>query len=172
MARWGGERVNGDGLRHLARRTSISLIPAAHSVWIHGSLASQFDAARPTLQVLAKVGTTSACSSPPPTRHDALLESMFPQRSSKSAAALRLEQITIGGMDLLLHPAGRYPNNIQTRNEYARVHTRENELAMIDLALRDFQGEVTILSEILRNSLEEYRETQREQAAMAASVRS
>jgi len=89
-----------------------------------------------------------------------------------TAAALQPERITIGGMDLFMHPAGRYPNEIRTRNEYSRVHTRENELAMIDLALRDFQGEITILSDILRTSLEEYRATHRAQVVTSASVTS
>ena len=87
-----------------------------------------------------------------------------------AAAALRPERITVGGMDLFTHPTGRYPNDIRTRNEYARVHTRENELAMIDAALRDFPGEVNILSDILRNALDEYRENQSTQTASVASV--
>lgn len=89
-----------------------------------------------------------------------------------AAAALQPESITIGGMDLFMHPAGRYPNEIRTRNEYSRVHTRENELAMIDLALRDFRGEIIILSDILRDSLEEYRERQHEQTASTSSAMS
>lgn len=78
-----------------------------------------------------------------------------------TAAALAPERLTIGGMDLFRHPDGRYPGEGRSRNEYSAAHKLETELAVIDLALRDLRGEVVILSGILRDHLERYRESAR-----------
>jgi hypothetical protein len=78
-----------------------------------------------------------------------------------TAAALAPERLIIGGMDLFRHPDGRYPGEGRSRNEYATAHQLETELAIIDLALRDFRGEVVILSGILRDHLERHRESMR-----------
>ncbi len=78
-----------------------------------------------------------------------------------TAAALAPERLIIGGMDLFRHPDGRYPGEGRSRNEYSTAHKLETELALIDLALRDFCGEVVILSRILRDHLERYRESTR-----------
>ena len=89
---------------------------------------------------------------------------MWPARPSNgalmivTAAGLAPERLIIGGMDLFQHPEGRYPGDRLSRNEYARAHSRDVELALIHLALRDYQGEVVILSDILRESLARYRE--------------
>ena len=78
-----------------------------------------------------------------------------------TAAGLAPELLIISGMDLFQHPEGRYPWDRLSRNEYARAHSRQVELALIDLALCDYQGEVVILSDILRESLARYREATR-----------
>jgi hypothetical protein len=78
-----------------------------------------------------------------------------------SAAALAPERLIIGGMDLFRHADGRYPGEGRSRNEYSTAHKLETELALIDLALRDFRGELVILSAILRDHLERYRESTR-----------
>jgi len=78
-----------------------------------------------------------------------------------TAAALAPERLVIAGMDLFRHPDGRYPGDGRSRNEYATAHCLETELAIIDLALRDFRGDVVILSTILRDHLERYRESAR-----------
>lgn len=61
-------------------------------------------------------------------------------------------------MDLFQHPEGRYPWDRRSRNEYARAHNRDVELALIDLAQRGYPGELVILSDILRESLARYQE--------------
>ena len=63
-----------------------------------------------------------------------------------AATALRPERLTIAGIDLFKHPEGRYPGDDRSLNEYSRVHTRDVDLAIIDLALRDFPGELVILA--------------------------
>jgi hypothetical protein len=76
-----------------------------------------------------------------------------------TAAGLAPERLIISGIDLFQHPAGPYPGGSVAANKYSRVHSRDVELALIDLALRNYQGEVVILSDILRDSLTQYRET-------------
>jgi hypothetical protein len=94
-------------------------------------------------------------------------EARWPARPSNgalaivTAAALAPERLVIGGMDLFRHPAGRYPGAPDARNEYATAHRLDVELVLIDLALRDFRGEVVILSAILRDHLERHREDAR-----------
>ena len=75
-----------------------------------------------------------------------------------TAAGLAPERLIISGIDLFQHPAGPYPGGSVTANKYSRAHSRDVELALIDLALRNYQGEVIILSDILRDSLTQYRE--------------
>ena len=57
-----------------------------------------------------------------------------------AAAALRPERLTIAGIDLFKHPDGRYPGDTRSLNEYSRVHTRDVDVAIIDLALKDYPG--------------------------------
>jgi len=94
-------------------------------------------------------------------------EDRWPARPSNgalaivAAAALAPERLIIGGMDLYGHPGGRYPWAPEARNEYSAAHRIETELAIIDLALRDFRGELVILSEVLREHLDRHRERAR-----------
>lgn len=91
-------------------------------------------------------------------------ESRWPARPTNgalailTAALLAPERLVIAGIDLFSHPAGRYPGEPQTRNDYASVHDPEVELDLIDLALRGFRGEVVILSDALRRRLDARRE--------------
>ena len=75
-----------------------------------------------------------------------------------AAAGLSPERLIISGMDLFRHPQGPYPGETLARNQYARAHSPQVDMAIIDLALRDYPGEVVILSDILRESLAQYRE--------------
>ena len=75
-----------------------------------------------------------------------------------TAARLAPERLIIGGMDLFQHPEGRYPGDKLSRNEPARSHSRNIDLEIIDIALRDYPGKLIILSDILRESLERYRD--------------
>ena len=70
-----------------------------------------------------------------------------------TAAALAPARLIIAGIDLYAHPAGRYPGDPIGENDYAQVHDREVELAIIRAALDAFRGEVEILSPILRECL-------------------
>ena len=54
-----------------------------------------------------------------------------------------------------LPASGRaYPGDALTPNDYLLMHDRATELAIVDLALRRFRGEVVLLSEPLRHALE------------------
>jgi 3-deoxy-D-manno-octulosonic-acid transferase len=85
----------------------------------------------------------------------------WPARPSNGAlmvvagAALHPKRLIIGGMDLFLHPDGRYAGDVRSHNQYAHAHSRETDLRIIHLALEGFRGEVIILSDILRESLAE-----------------
>ena len=76
-----------------------------------------------------------------------------------TAAGLAPERLVIGGIDLFRHSQGRYPGDKLSWNDYARVHSRDMQCARIDLALRNYRGELFILSDILRESLARHRET-------------
>jgi len=69
------------------------------------------------------------------------------------AAALQPERLTIAGIDLFQHPDGRYPGDRLARNDYSHVHAMSTDLAMMRLGLRDYRGELVVLSEILRREL-------------------
>ena len=75
-----------------------------------------------------------------------------------TAAALRPERLVIAGIDLFQHPDGRYPGDRLSWNAYSRCHDRDVEIELIDLALRDYPGELVIRSENLRRALEARRE--------------
>lgn len=77
-----------------------------------------------------------------------------------AAAALAPERLVIAGMDLFRHADGRYPGAADARNDYSTAHRVDVEVAIIDLALRGFAGEVLILSDILRERLARHRATE------------
>ena len=70
-----------------------------------------------------------------------------------TAVAMAPKRLTLAGFDLFSHPDGRYPGDLRGLNQYAQVHDPDNELAIIDRALRSYRGELRILSPILRESL-------------------
>ncbi|MCW5982114.1 MAG: hypothetical protein KIT09_28770 [Bryobacteraceae bacterium] len=70
-----------------------------------------------------------------------------------TAAALQPERLIVAGLDLFLHPDGRYPGDLRTSNEYSQVHTAECDIEFIRRALAGYRGEAVILSEILREAL-------------------
>lgn len=74
-----------------------------------------------------------------------------------AATALRPERLTIAGIDLFQHPDGRYPGDDRSLNEYSRVHTRDVDVAIIELALRDYPGELVIFGETLPRALADAR---------------
>ena len=74
-----------------------------------------------------------------------------------AAAALRPRRLVIGGMDLFRHADGRYPGDKLARNQYSHVHREATDLAIVDLALAGFDGELVILSELFREGLARFR---------------
>ena len=83
----------------------------------------------------------------------------WPARPTNGALAVLLasllapERIVIAGIDLFRHPDGRYPGEPLARNDYSHVHEMETDLGIMELALRDFDGELIVLSDILRDEL-------------------
>ncbi|MGA2597632.1 MAG: glycosyltransferase N-terminal domain-containing protein [Bryobacteraceae bacterium] len=71
-----------------------------------------------------------------------------------AGAALAPERLIIAGVDLYLHPDGRYPGDLLGNNQYARAHSRDTDLAIIRDALAQYRGELIILSDTLRSALE------------------
>jgi hypothetical protein len=70
-----------------------------------------------------------------------------------AAAGLRPKRLIIAGIDLYLHPQGRYPGNAHANNTYAPDHNRNTELEAIAETLRSFPNEIVIVGDILRDSL-------------------
>ena len=70
-----------------------------------------------------------------------------------AGAALQPKRLVIAGIDLFLHPDGRYPGDIRSNNQYAQTHRRDVDVAIIHRALQGYHGELIILSDSLRDSL-------------------
>lgn len=70
-----------------------------------------------------------------------------------AAVALQPERLTIAGVDLYLHPDGRYPGDALGNNQYAAVHTRDTDLAIIRSSLAQYRGELVISSDQLGDAL-------------------
>jgi hypothetical protein len=83
-----------------------------------------------------------------------------------TAAVLEPARLVIAGMDLFQHPAGAYPGDPATANDYLLMHDRETELAIVEEALGRFRGAVTVLSEPLARGLERRRGAKRERAGV------
>lgn len=74
-----------------------------------------------------------------------------------AAVQLQPEKLTVAGIDLYQHPAGKYPGETPGKtgeaNEYDAIHSRDNDVAAIKLALAPFNGELTIVGDRLRAAL-------------------
>ncbi len=66
-----------------------------------------------------------------------------------TAVALQPKRLIVAGMDLFQHPEGSYPGGSTTPNAYTVLHDRDTELAFILGRFERFEGELTILGEIL-----------------------
>jgi hypothetical protein len=83
----------------------------------------------------------------------------WPARPSNGAlmlvagAALQPERLIIAGIDLFLHPGGRYPGDDRSLNQYSSVHSRSVDTAIIRQAFKEYKGELIILSDALRQAL-------------------
>jgi hypothetical protein len=73
-----------------------------------------------------------------------------------TAVALAPRRLVISGIDLYLHPQGKYPGAAEDHNTYDAIHSRETDVSFMRDALSRYRGELTILSDAL------YRELSRE----------
>jgi 3-deoxy-D-manno-octulosonic-acid transferase len=71
-----------------------------------------------------------------------------------AGAALAPDRLIIAGIDLYLHPDGRYPGDLLSNNQYAAAHSRDTDLAIIRSSLAQYRGELVIISDLLRKALE------------------
>lgn len=65
------------------------------------------------------------------------------------AVALKPKRLVISGIDLFEDPAGAYPGDTETPNDYVVVHERTSELDFILETLEKYRGELVILSKPL-----------------------
>jgi hypothetical protein len=72
-----------------------------------------------------------------------------------TAAQLQPRRLVIAGIDLYQHPAGKYPGEAAEANDYDAIHSRDNDLDAIALALAVFPGEVLVIGDQLRAALAE-----------------
>ena len=72
-----------------------------------------------------------------------------------AAAQLQPRRLVIAGIDLYQHPAGKYPGEPADANDYDAIHSRDNDLEAIALALAVFPGEVLVIGDQLRAALAE-----------------
>ena len=70
-----------------------------------------------------------------------------------AAAALQPASLTIAGIDLYRHPSGKYPGETMEANDYDAIHSRENDLEAIRLALANYAGTLTLVGDQLRTAL-------------------
>ena len=73
-----------------------------------------------------------------------------------AAVRLRPSRLIIAGVDLYLHPDGKYPGVSDEPNDYDAIHRRDVDLAFIRDALNRYEGRIEILSEQLRLALESH----------------
>tara|TARA_R110002051_G_scaffold264743_1_gene324628 strand:- start:79 stop:729 length:651 start_codon:yes stop_codon:yes gene_type:complete len=69
------------------------------------------------------------------------------------AAALRPARLVISGIDLYLHPQGKYPGGADNPEGYTDQHCAETDLDLIGRALADYDGNLVLLSDNLREAL-------------------
>ena len=70
-----------------------------------------------------------------------------------AAAQLQPRRLVIAGIDLYQHPAGKYPGEAAEANDYDAIHSRDNDLEAIALALAVFPGEILVIGDRLRAAL-------------------
>lgn len=69
------------------------------------------------------------------------------------AALLRPSRLVVAGIDLYRDPRGKYPGPADNAEGYTTRHGEAVDLGLIASALRDFRGELHILSDNLRGAL-------------------
>jgi hypothetical protein len=66
------------------------------------------------------------------------------------AVALAPPRLVISGIDLYLHPQGKYPGAGDDPNAYDAIHSRETDISFMRDTVRRYRGALTILSDALR----------------------
>jgi hypothetical protein len=69
------------------------------------------------------------------------------------AVALAPHRLVISGVDLYLHPGGKYPGLADQSNDYDAKHSRATDVFFMREALSRYRGDLTILSDALRREL-------------------
>jgi len=69
------------------------------------------------------------------------------------AVALAPRRLVISGIDLYLHPLGKYPGAPEDPNTYDAMHSRATDIACMRDAVSRYRGELVILSDALRRVL-------------------
>lgn len=70
-----------------------------------------------------------------------------------AATQLRPSRLIVAGIDLYLHPQGKYPGANDEPNQYDAIHDRSIDLAFIRAALDQFDGNVEIQGAQLQSAL-------------------
>ncbi|HEY0293310.1 MAG TPA: hypothetical protein VGC51_13430 [Hansschlegelia sp.] len=78
-----------------------------------------------------------------------------------TAVALKPKKLVIAGIDLFRHPEGAYPGDSATPNAFVTAHDADAELGFLLSLLDGFDGELLILSNVLREALDHHRATAR-----------
>lgn len=75
-----------------------------------------------------------------------------------TAVALDPRRLIVAGIDLFQHPEGSYPGDKTTANAYSPGHSREKEQTFVLQLLARYPGELIILSEVLKEAWQQYRD--------------
>jgi hypothetical protein len=73
-----------------------------------------------------------------------------------AAVALQPKKLIVAGIDLFQHPEGSYPGDKSTPNEFSPAHSLVGELGFIRELFDTYQGELVIISDILRDRLSQH----------------
>jgi hypothetical protein len=73
------------------------------------------------------------------------------------AVALRPARLIVAGIDLFQHQSGAYPGDTATPNAYSPGHSRDTELDFLMNLFSTYDGELSIVGEVLRSDWEKFR---------------
>jgi hypothetical protein len=79
------------------------------------------------------------------------------------AVALQPTRLIVAGIDLFQHQSGSYPGDKATPNAYSPGHSRDTELAFVLNLFSAYDGELSIVGDVLRSEWERFRNDARQQ---------
>jgi hypothetical protein len=79
------------------------------------------------------------------------------------AVALQPTRLIVAGIDLFQHQSGSYPGDKATPNAYSPGHSRDTELAFLLNLFSAYDGELSIVGDVLRSEWERFRNDARQQ---------